>query len=125
MKIRTHNYAERAYLLVEQVRKDAKLKDAQLQNKYRTLALTFPAMIMQSGLAQAVGFLKAKGKPEHTTMLEHLASLLGYTGDNATKKLYESILSSDLTQYQLMTRNALESSAWLRRYAQALLEKQK
>jgi CRISPR-associated protein Cmr5 len=30
--------------------------------KYRTLAFNFPTMVMQSGLAQAIGFLMAKGK---------------------------------------------------------------
>ncbi len=31
---------------------------------------------------------------------------------------------SDVTQYQLLTRKALEASSWLKRYTQALLKKE-
>lgn len=122
MKIRTHKYAERAYPLV------ALLQDDDLKAEYRTLALTFPTMIMQSGLAQAIGFLKAKAKSkeQHNLMLEHMAKLLNYVNNNQAdpEALYQAILASDVTQYQLLSREALEASAWLKRYTQALLEKQ-
>lgn len=116
--IRTQKYAQVAYPLVE------KIKGQDIEARYRTLALTFPTMIMQSGLSQAVGFLMAKGKEKHhTQLLEHLAKLLGYqknTGD-----FYSEVIQSDITKYQLLTRKAIEASSWLKRYTQALLEKSK
>lgn len=116
--IRTQKYAKLAYPLVEGIQKTS------IEAKYRTLALTFPAMVMQSGLAQAIGFLMAKGNEEHKIMLTHIATLLNYKGSNATENMHQAILSSDLTEYQLLTRNALEATSWLKRYTQALLEKE-
>ncbi len=115
MKIRTHKYAELAYPLVLKIQGDS------VEAKYRTLALTFPSMIMQSGLAQAIGFLMAKNKEEHKVLLEHIAILLN---KNDPSVLYQAILKSSVTEYQLLSREALDASAWLKRYTQALLEKQ-
>jgi CRISPR-associated protein Cmr5 len=115
MKIRTHKYAELAYPLVDAIQGDA------IEAKYRTLALTFPSMIMQSGLAQAIGFLMAKNKDEHKVLLGHIAILLN---KNDASALHQAILKSSVTEYQLLSREALDASAWLKRYTQALLEKQ-
>ena len=116
MQIRTHKYAELAYPLVEKLKKDP------LESKYRTLALTFPTMIMQAGLAQALGFLMAKGEPEHKKYLRHIAELLNYADADA---LHNDVLRSEIGKYQLLSRKALDASAWLKRYTQALLEKSK
>ncbi|WP_201634000.1 type III-B CRISPR module-associated protein Cmr5 [Psychrobacter immobilis] len=116
--IRTQKYAKLAYPLV------AAVQDIAIEPKYRTLALTFPAMVMQSGLSQAIGFLMAKGNEEHQLMLSHIATLLSYQGNNATDTMHQAILSSDLSKYQLLTRNTLEATSWLKRYTQALLEKE-
>lgn len=115
MQIRTQKYAEIAYPLVEAI------QNTSMEVKYRTLALTFPTMIMQSGLAQAIGFLKAKGESHHQTMLEHLTKLLDH--QVTSEQLYQNILKSDIIEYQLLTRKAIEASSWLKRYTQALLEK--
>lgn len=135
MQIRTHQYAEAAFPLVkglctEEIIKKAKenhrvLADSDIQAfkkleaKYRTLALNFPTMIMQSGLAQAIGFLMAKGDHEHKTLLGHIEKIL-----NRRTTLHADILKSDITEYQLLTRKALEASSWLKRYTQALLKKE-
>ncbi|MGP5437425.1 type III-B CRISPR module-associated protein Cmr5 [Psychrobacter alimentarius] len=115
MKIRTHKYAELAYPLVNDI------KGSSVESKYRTLALTFPTMIMQSGLAQAIGFLMAKNKDEHKELLQHMAILLNEVD---SKSLHDKIINSSVTEYQLLSREALDASAWLKRYTQALLEKQ-
>ena len=122
MKIRTHKYAELAYPLVLKIQGDS------VEAKYRTLALTFPSMIMQSGLAQAIGFLMAKSKKnlEHQVLLEHVAKLLKFVDNQKgdSDALHKAILKSSVTEYQLLSREALDASAWLKRYTQALLEKQ-
>lgn len=114
MMIRTQNYAKQAYPLV------AYMQRSGIEEKYRTLALTFPTMIMQNGLSQAIGFLMAKDKPEHGEILRHIAKLLNYQDGYS---LHEAILKSDIIEYQLLTRNSIDAASWLKRYAQALLEK--
>ena len=116
MTIRSQKYAQEAYPLVAEMQKH------QLEAKYRTLALNFPSMILQSGLSQAIGFLMAKSKDEHQMLLDHLATLvLGKQAQD--KQLHQTILTADLTHYQLLTRQTLEAASWLKRYTQALLEK--
>lgn len=114
MQIRTHKYAEDAFPLVKAMQKD------NFEAKYRTLALNFPTMVMQSGLAQAIGFLmaKAKDKPEHKIILQHIQTILD------RPNLHADILASDIGQYQLLTRQTLDATAWLKRYTQALLKKE-
>lgn len=115
-RIRSQKYAQRAFGLIQ------KVKDSNKQVKeYRTLALNFPTMILQSGLAQAIGFLQAKGKEEHLLLLAHIAELLEENKDGLHKK----ILEADLSHYQLLSRQALEAASSLKRYTQALLPKPK
>ena len=114
--IRSQKYAQRAFGLIQ------KVKDSNKQVKeYRTLVLNFPTMILQSGLAQAIGFLQAKGKEEHLLLLAHIAELWGENKDGLHKK----ILEADLSHYQLLSRQALEAASSLKRYTQALLPKPK
>lgn len=114
--IRSPKYAQRSFGLIQKVKDDNKQV-----KEYRTLALNFPTMILQSGLAQAIGFLQAKGKEEHLLLLAHIAELLGENKDSLHKK----ILEADLSHYQLLTRQAIEAASSLKRYTQALLPKPK
>ena len=114
--IRSQKYAQRALGLIQKVKDDNKQV-----KEYRTLALNFPTMILQSGLAQAIGFLQAKGKEEHLLLLAHIAELLGENKDSLHKK----ILEADLSHYQLLTRQAIEAASSFKRYTQALLPKPK
>lgn len=118
MEIRTHKYAKIAYPLVSDI------KGSAIEAKYRTLALNFPTMIMQSGLAQAIGFLMVKGNEEHKELLQHIAKILNYVNNGEPNKeaLHNDILRADITKYQLLSRKALEASSWIKRYTQALLE---
>lgn len=114
--IRSQKYAQRAFGLIQKVKDDNKQV-----KEYRTLVLNFPTMILQSGLAQAIGFLQAKGKEEHLLLLAHIAELLGENKDSLHKK----ILEADLSHYQLLSRQALEAASSLKRYTQALPPKPK
>ena len=114
--IRSQKYAQKAFGLIQKVKENnEKVKE------YRTLSLNFPTTILQSGLAQAIGFLQAKGKDEHLLLLAHIAELLGENKDSLHKK----ILEADLPHYQLLTRKAIEAASSLKRYTQALLPKPK
>lgn len=99
MQIRTHKYAEAAFPLVKKMQNDT------FEAKYRTLALNFPTMIMQSGLAQAIGFLMAKGKDEHKVILQHIEKIL------ERPNFHADILASDIQQYQILTRQALDATS--------------
>lgn len=114
--IRSQKYAQRALGLIQKVKEENKKV-----KEYRTLALNFPTMILQSGLAQAIGFLQAKGKEEHLLLLAHIAELL----EENENSLHKKILEADLSHYQLLTRQAIEAASGLKRYTQALLPKPK
>jgi CRISPR-associated protein Cmr5 len=124
MRTRTQEFALRAYPLVEiQANENETTRSDGTTSKtgYRTLALTFPNMILQSGLSQATGFLQAKGKLEHTIYLNNLAHVMA-GGLNDGASLHQRAIASDMVSYQQLTRRALEASAWLKRYTQALLK---
>lgn len=133
MQIRTQKYAEIAYPLVEAIQGN------EIEAKYRTLALNFPTMILQSGLAQAIGFLMAKGKQEHKILLSHIVVLVNKNESpdmkqaclqqtdgikKMTKDFHDKVVDSNITDYQLYTRKTIEASSWLKRYTQALLKKE-
>ena len=115
METRDQKYAKAAYPKVKAQ------KGTATEKGYRTLALNFPVMVLQSGLTQAIGFLLTKCKigNEHYAYLNDLAKILGRI-DSQT--LHQDIINSKLVEYQQLTRHALEASAWLKRYTQALLE---
>jgi CRISPR-associated protein Cmr5 len=115
MQTRTQLFALKAYPCIE---KQAAQKD---HAKYRTLALTFPNMILQSGLSQATGFLLAKGGAEHTAYLNDLAHVMA-NGLADGAGLHQRTINSQVGEYQQLTRRALDASAWLKRYTQALLK---
>lgn len=113
METRTQRYAKAAYAKVATVQNQA------VEKKYGALALNFPVMVLQGGLAQATGFLLAKAKEEHTAYLNDLAAVL-QEGDGKT--FHEKIIRSDVVTYQRLTRSTLDAAAWMKRYAQGLLK---
>lgn len=121
---RTQKMALAAYQAVEQ------RKGSKLEAEYRTLALTFPNMVLQSGLMQAIGFMLAKsnesgGDPsEHRAYLSDLVKVLAQPTADAPATLHQQVLRSSVRDYQLMTRLVLDAASWLKRYTQALLEKE-
>lgn len=116
METRDQKYAKNAFPKVKAQ------KNATIEKGYRTIALNFPVMVLQSGLAQAIGFLVAKSdsENEYAVYLNDLASILVKTDGKA---LHATIIASKLADYQHLTRQVLEVSAWLKRYTQSLLTK--
>jgi len=95
------------------------------KTRYGALCHQVPIMILQNGLMQAMGFLKGKGeddpeKPE-TILLTHIAKqLTGKSADDFLQKLHQC----NVTDYQFLTRQALESAIWYKRYAESILKVQ-
>lgn len=129
MKVRTHAVAKAAYTRVAG-RRDKKNVD---RKKYGALAHKLPGMILENGLAQATGFLLAKGKDKSVelALLADLRAVLraaettaadDRSGENdLARRFHEEIIGSDLEQTLILTRRALEAGGWLKRYAQGVL----
>ena len=118
MKPKSHRLAKCAYARIE-LRLDFPHKKA-----FGTLALKLPAMILQNGLAQATGFLIAKGNEEHLAVLNDLAATMhaadGCTATTGTA-LHQEIIAADTAATMRLTRSALEASGWIKRYVQGVL----
>jgi CRISPR-associated protein Cmr5 len=112
MQTRTQKDARAAYDRIEAI------KDRPIEKKYGALALNFPVMVLQSGLAQATGFLLAKGREEHLAFLNDLAGVLGEVDG---QRFHQQIIASDLADYQHLTRRTLDAAGWFKRYAQGIL----
>ena len=133
--VRTHAVAGAAYERVEAHRG----KPKEYRKAYGALAHKLPGMILQNGLAQATGFLLAKGKSEkseHRALLEDLNAVLRAAGavpevtDDGRAldgraldgpALHDRVIRSDLAEAMNLTRRSLEASAWIKRYVQGVL----
>ena len=120
-KTRTQELATEAYRLV------AERKLLEKQKEYSSLAHSFPSMILLNGLAQATGFLLAKGKDEHKALLDDLNDVLRaakVVASASGSELHDKIIKADLSETMQLTRHSLDASAWIKRYAQSLLKRE-
>lgn len=118
MNIRTHKVARAAYECV------AAHREAQDKKKYGALAHKLPSMILANGLAQATGFLLAKGESEHCALLRDLNCVLRATETSTAADgpaLHQQVIASDLSQTLILTRRSLEASGWIKHYVQGVL----
>jgi len=97
------------------------IKGNKENKEYSQLAKKFPALVHNCGLAQALAFVQAKEKEENIgkAYLSHLSSVMGLKKEDDLGSLSRS---ADLSRYQRLTREAIESATWLKRYSEALLE---
>lgn len=124
MTMRTHIVATAAFNAVS-IRGDRTNANNPDQKKYGALAHKLPGMILQNGLAQATGFLLAKGKPEHLALLDDLRKVLQdahATNAENNRSLHQEIIEADLTRTMQLTRHALEAAGWIKRYVQGVLK---
>ncbi|MBK1645225.1 type III-B CRISPR module-associated protein Cmr5 [Thiocapsa imhoffii] len=120
MSVRAHRVAKAAYERV------AERQNADNKKKYGAIAHKLPGMILQNGLAQATGFLLAKGASasEHLMLLDDLRDVLraGGTLDVPSREaLHQAIIGANLSLTLKYTRAALEASGWIKRYVQGVL----
>lgn len=86
-------------------------------DNYCQYAKKFPALVHNCGLAQAVAFLQAK---DGIAYLDDLAKVMGKKNN---EEIGELSRIADLLEYQQLTLEAIESATWIKRYAEALLDK--
>lgn len=127
VKTRTQRYAAAALTCIETVKNDAGLRD-----EYKSRADNLPVMVMQAGLAQALGFLLAKSKGDiaspYGRYLTDLAKVLqaGGAGSFANgEALQHHVIKAQLSEYQRLTRETLAAAGWLKRFCQAYIKKDK
>lgn len=115
--IRTRNQirAEKAYNCVANL--DKKHID---EKDYRQLARGFPALVHTCGLVQAVAFVQAKEKETGKKYLKHLSEVMPI--EPGSEPLADQSREADLIKYQQLTRDAMESAGWLKRYSEAMLK---
>ncbi|MCW5801058.1 MAG: type III-B CRISPR module-associated protein Cmr5 [Deltaproteobacteria bacterium] len=108
---RHQSWATRA---LERVRAAASQDGA---GEYRTHCLGTPALLHQAGLVQALAFLRSrKGVP--AAYCDDLAVVYGLR-DGA--ELLARAQQAELALYMAITRDVIDASTWLRRFAQSEL----
>jgi CRISPR-associated protein Cmr5 len=93
-------------------------KDEGWRNEYGGMAHKIPILVRQAGLAQALAFIRSRGKEAHQTLLEDLAHTAARL--NAEELITRSREAS-LTTYLHLTREVLTAALWYKRFAQSLL----
>ncbi len=124
MKPRSHQVAKAAFARVD-ARRSVDSGSQDNRKAYGALAHKLPVLILQNGLAQATGFLLAKGKDEHLALLDDLAQILRETGEqNVADRdaLHLTIIAADTVKTMHLTRRSLEASGWIKRYVQGVLK---
>lgn len=86
-----------------------------VEAKYRTYALKFPSLLLQSGLVQAATFTHSRDETG-AAFIKHLAETMG------SKDLLADARKAALADYLRLASDALAVGAWYRRFAQAELE---
>ncbi|MBE3584337.1 MAG: type III-B CRISPR module-associated protein Cmr5 [Limnochordaceae bacterium] len=117
-RTRQQEWAQRAYEAVQRRQRSG------AGSEYATICKGFAALIHHSGLCQALAFAEAKsggagGRSEMGQYLDDLARVLG----QERQQLITSSRSADVLAYQRLSRDALLAATWLKRYAEALLDK--
>ena len=124
---RSQRYAAKALECVDAI----KAREAE-RDEWKSRADSFPVMVLQTGLAQAIGFLRAKslgGKDKgYKPYLADLVAVLnagGATPAQTGEEFQKSVIVLDLASYRQLTRETLTAAGWLKRFGQAYIDKKK
>ncbi len=109
--------AQLAYACVKEIESLPEVNQG-AKEKYVNLAKKFPALVQACGLAQTIAFVDAKEKK--TGYLKHLAKVMS---SNENEDLGKASREAGLMEYQRLSFEAIEAATWLKRYSEALLEK--
>lgn len=86
---------------------------------YGRLCNRFPILVLENGLAQAVGYLSGKAKKPNAeyVFLGHLAEIL----NQEPHQFLDTVLTASLSDYRRLTRRTLAAAVWYKRFAQGVL----
>ncbi|MBS1874706.1 MAG: type III-B CRISPR module-associated protein Cmr5 [Acidobacteria bacterium] len=85
--------------------------------EYGRQCLRLPILIQQDGLCLTLAFLEAKAKPQKPYFRQVVDDLQRILGADA-----EKIRKADAVTYQRLSREALRTALWFKRYAEAVLD---
>lgn len=92
------------------------------EKKYRTLCMKMPILVLQSGLVQALAFIRSREKEVGKNFCDDLAEVYGINGNEKGKTaMTQAQEADDLSLYLAMTRDIIEVSTWFQRFAQSEL----
>jgi len=112
--------AEAAWEEVKQAK-----KSSEYQKKYKSLARSATASILQNGLGQTLAFWRAKPNEEHQQILykavsSWVKSQINWQGNSHLLEWIVSQAQSD--EYRRATSEAIAFLQWVKRFAEAELE---
>lgn len=95
------------------------------QKEFKSLVRNFPALIMTSGLSQALAFLNAKHEDQHNYLYKFISKWI-------SKKIYDQesdnvlplIITNDSLKYRHALQEAMDLATWLKRFAEAKITDQ-
>lgn len=101
------------------------VKTKKNSKEYRSVALKFPFLIKNNGLANALAFvLASKEKKGYSNLAEHI---VGWVKENEgidnLEELVEKVLAMDTVNYMLYTKEIMKLALWLKRFAEGLISK--
>lgn len=96
-------------------------KGQPIEEAFARVCRSFPALIHNSGLCQAVAFAESKDQGKDKEFGQYLLSLSAILGIDRDHFTQES-RTADVLRYQRLTHEALMAASWLKRYAEALLK---
>lgn len=110
--MRQQDWSLKAHKLVGDV-------DSKTRSEYRTVAMKGPVLLQQSGVMQTLAFFLSRRDPAGRDWCRHLAEI---HGAKDAKALLRKAQHADMPDYLRLSRDLIDISIWLRRFAQIILE---
>lgn len=123
MRTQDQQRAEHAYAKVKEICS----KDDKKKGKFKTLALKFPAMVLQCGLLQTLAFYDSqKDKEVYNAVTGWLDGqpilAAGQQTQQQQQNFFSKLYQAELGPYRLLSREALAYGTWLKRAAEVVLK---
>ncbi len=99
--------------------------DIKTRKKFRTLCMKTPSIIHQSGLAQAIVFLRSRDGVIGEKFVDAIAAVLHTTRKdlaNGEALQRKALTTGELEAYIMLTSEVSDVSGWFRRFAQIEIE---
>ncbi len=132
IQTRSQQMMKLALELVQEVAEKYPDKDDPVRKAYGSLCHNFPPFVRTCGLCQAVAFSVDKASAAdsenkddqsrgmaHRLLLEHVAKVLNIPSRD---DLLDHLLSANLEEYMLLTRQVLSSWVYFKRFARSILK---
>ncbi len=124
MLTRDQEYGARIFKQISALKqeKDGGQKPAGYADSYGSMAHKLPVLIRSAGLAQALAFVEARGKPAHRDLLDHLAKVVLNENADGSQLAKKSRDTEQLSEYMYLTHEAMAALLWYKRFAQSVLD---